>query len=636
MNTFRLLWALFLAGLVAFAFHRSWRWEHGAPMSVPLIGDKSRRLSKDTAVWVTPLTFPILLVFTFFFFILLGEDIRYYLFFAFDVMLTISVYFLVLLLLLPLLRRSFSARACATLWLLPVFLFYQLYLLIRTSNTPLFFIYIPGVVLRIFSILWMIGFVVVFVGNIISHLIFRLDMLKDASTVTEPEVIAQWQEAQKWAEYYRPIQLLRSPTAKAPFSMGRTNQSRVTVLPERDYTVEELRFIFRHELCHIQRSDVDTKIFLAFCGALCWFNPLVWIAIRKASADLELSCDEQVLRDCGEEERKQYASLLLRSAGHARGFTTCLSAAAQSMRYRLRNVVKVRSRRPGTLLLGVFMFVFTMAFGILAVSTDRRPAMELFQDPTVDSRLPLKIESVSYHAEGASISDSVWAWDEEDLLSTLSQLEVEWMGGLLRPEENPQAQRLSLNLRRGSQTWWVTCWQQHLTVWSTADHRTVYYHISSPPDWAAIWSALDFDAEEPKMPELLDPLLNLSLEWDGSNDILDSDEPFFLLYRSLWLQDAGTGEVLRVRGRDDSTAGFYGEPFPTRARMTFDLPVAQIVVSAQEPDGTVTEPSLSREGDLYTLDLLPRVATYTISILSQAQEGLIYTGTFSFEVGIEP
>ena len=630
---FRLFWALFLAGVVAFAFHRSWRWEHGAPMPTPLFGDRSRRLSKDTVVWLTPLVFPIFLLLFLILYTLLGQEVRS---FVLDVTLTISFYFLLLLLFLPLLRRAFSARACATLWLLPVFLFYQPHILLQTPLPPLLVIYIPNIVLWVCGILWVVGFIAVLTGKIVSHLLFRRDMLKGASPVTDPEVIAQWQKAQKWAEYYRPIRLLRSPAAKAPFSMGRTIQGRVTVLPERNYTTEELRFIFRHELCHIQRSDVDTKIFLALCGALCWFNPLVWLAIRKASADLELSCDEQVLRDCGEEERKRYASLLLRSAGHARGFTTCLSAAAQSMRYRLRNVVCVRSRRPGTLLLAASMFLFTMAFGVLAVSTDRRPVLELFQDPAIDSRLPLTVQSVSYRGEGAAASGSVWPWDEDALLSALSQVEVEKLNTINGwddeyADQRNQSPRLFLELRRGSQTWWLYCSNRYLTVTPLFRYQMSYYHLPQEPDWAAIRAALDFDAEEPQTPDVLNPHLNFCLEW-ADNNILASDEPFFLFYRSLWVQDAGTGEVLRVRGRDDSTAGFYGEPFPARARMTFDLPVAQMVVSAREPDGTVTELPLSQDSDGHTLDLLPRPATYTISILSQAQEGLIYTGTYVFEV----
>ena len=86
MVVFRLLWALFLACLVAFAFHRSWRWEHGASMPTPLFGDKSRRLSKDTVVWVTPLIFPILIILTFVLLLLLDEDINHFFLFVLDVL----------------------------------------------------------------------------------------------------------------------------------------------------------------------------------------------------------------------------------------------------------------------------------------------------------------------------------------------------------------------------------------------------------------------------------------------------------------------------------------------------------------------------------------------------------------------
>ena len=75
---------------------------------------------------------------------------------------------------------------------------------------------------------------------------------------------------------------------------------------------EELRFLFSHELHHLQRRDIDTKVFLAFCQGLCWFNPLVWLAAAKGSDDLELSCDETVLRRFGGDVRAAYARVLIR------------------------------------------------------------------------------------------------------------------------------------------------------------------------------------------------------------------------------------------------------------------------------------------------------------------------------------
>ena len=58
-----------------------------------------------------------------------------------------------------------------------------------------------------------------------------------------------------------------------------------------------------------------------------------------------------------EELRRKYAELLLDTAGSSQGFTTCLSAAAETMRYRLKNVITVRKRWPGTVLLSIAMFL---------------------------------------------------------------------------------------------------------------------------------------------------------------------------------------------------------------------------------------------------------------------------------------
>ena len=78
---------------------------------------------------------------------------------------------------------------------------------------------------------------------------------------------------------------------------------------ERDY-------ILLHERCHIRRLDHVVKL-LAF-AALCvhWFNPLVWAAFILSGKDMEMSCDEAVLKQMGPDIRADYsASLLSLSTG---------------------------------------------------------------------------------------------------------------------------------------------------------------------------------------------------------------------------------------------------------------------------------------------------------------------------------
>jgi len=75
----------------------------------------------------------------------------------------------------------------------------------------------------------------------------------------------------------------------------------------------ERRYVLLHEQTHINRRDHIVKLvsFLILC--LHWFNPLVWLAFLLMSADMEMSCDEHVLKELGgeTETKKSYSHMLL-------------------------------------------------------------------------------------------------------------------------------------------------------------------------------------------------------------------------------------------------------------------------------------------------------------------------------------
>ena len=66
---------------------------------------------------------------------------------------------------------------------------------------------------------------------------------------------------------------------------------------------KEKEYIILHEKHHIHRMDhiVKALVFLAFC--IHWFNPLVWAAFHFSTKDMEMSCDEAVIKKMGEEIR---------------------------------------------------------------------------------------------------------------------------------------------------------------------------------------------------------------------------------------------------------------------------------------------------------------------------------------------
>ena len=78
---------------------------------------------------------------------------------------------------------------------------------------------------------------------------------------------------------------------------------------ERDY-------ILLHERTHIRRGDHIFRALAWLALSIHWFNPLVWLAFHLAGKDMEMSCDETVLRKMGRDVRADYSTSLLRlSAG---------------------------------------------------------------------------------------------------------------------------------------------------------------------------------------------------------------------------------------------------------------------------------------------------------------------------------
>ena len=101
-----------------------------------------------------------------------------------------------------------------------------------------------------------------------------------------------------------------SKSRRAPLTFG---VFRPTVLLPEDLPVGDAQFqlVLAHELAHIRRKDCLRKLLLTVCLCLYWWNPLVWLMVWLANRDMELACDEAVLRALGPDCRKAYALTLL-------------------------------------------------------------------------------------------------------------------------------------------------------------------------------------------------------------------------------------------------------------------------------------------------------------------------------------
>lgn len=347
-----------------------------------------------------------------------------------DVLVSASIYYLMLLVLLPALRKYLNARVCAFLWTIPSFLYITHYSHMELQK-PLAVLHIPNNIVRPLCYIWISGFIGVMLYKIIQHFWFRHKILKDSYAVRDAEVLEIWRRELFNAGSKHEYMLVYSPSIKTPLTIGFFKNTIVVVLPDRQYTVEELELIFRHELVHIGREDSATKFFMIFFSAICWFNPLMWMAVRRSSEDLELSCDETVLLNENEDTRRRYAELILSTAGDDRGFTTCLSAKASSMRYRLKNIVVPRKRMIGGLVVGLISFVMIMSSGHIAFAFSQQSGHTyIFQNKDIST---LKIENIQIYDEETVFYNCL---EEEMFTKYLAELEMNEITGNYSFEED--------------------------------------------------------------------------------------------------------------------------------------------------------------------------------------------------------
>ena len=122
--------------------------------------------------------------------------------------------------------------------------------------------------------------------------------------------------------------------------------------------------ILAHERVHLRRGDPFVKIAAFLVLTVHWFNPLVWLAFVLMSRDMELSCDEAVLRGMDADARRDYARTLLElSVDKPRAITPAFGESA--VKARIRNAVHGKAPAVWATAAAV---IFAAAVGILLLT----------------------------------------------------------------------------------------------------------------------------------------------------------------------------------------------------------------------------------------------------------------------------
>lgn len=125
--------------------------------------------------------------------------------------------------------------------------------------------------------------------------------------------------------------------------------------------------VLLHEQYHIARKDYLVKLLAFLLLAVYWFHPLVWAAWFGMCRDMEMSCDEKVLEQLGEEHKKEYGMTLLACAvnGHPDHWMP-LAFGEQDVEDRIRHALKFR--KPAVWLSVLSMCVLALALVLLGTN----------------------------------------------------------------------------------------------------------------------------------------------------------------------------------------------------------------------------------------------------------------------------
>lgn len=234
---------------------------------------------------------------------------------------------------------------------------------------------------------------------------------------------------QKWINEHqilRTIEIRQSDRISTPLTYGVFHP--VILLPKTVDRIDRksLDYILAHEYVHIRRFDTVTKLIATFALCLHWFNPGVWVMYVLANRDIELSCDEAVIRLFGESTRSSYAMAIIQMAEVKSGITPlCSNFSKNAIEERIVAIMKFKKSSFIALALACALVLTVGAtFATSANATEASNTGEKVESIVSDEVILSRTNDdgkIQYSADGGKTF-----LDEDDFQKRYQTVNVEW------------------------------------------------------------------------------------------------------------------------------------------------------------------------------------------------------------------
>lgn len=232
----------------------------------------------------------------------------------------------------------------------------------------------PMSAISIWQVIWCAGAIACMAFFIIVYLRWLLKFR--TAWLVRNNHVEQWLEEHRLK---RPISIRQSNRIDTPLTYGIFRP--VILMPaDTDWeNIKQLQYVLQHEYVHVCRFDVAAKMICALAVCVHWFNPLVWVMYLLFNRDLELSCDERVVRQFGMESKRNYAHVLINMEAKKSGLMPFYNSFSKNaIEERITSIMKIKKTSIMTIVTAVILIVgITVACATSAIRAENK---EIHQD----------------------------------------------------------------------------------------------------------------------------------------------------------------------------------------------------------------------------------------------------------------
>lgn len=231
---------------------------------------------------------------------------------------------------------------------------------------------------------------------------------------------------------------------------------------------QDMEHVIAHEQAHINRKDHWWKPLGFLILTLHWFNPLMWLGYVLLCRDIELACDEKVIKELNTEQKADYSQALLNCSVNCRMIAACpLAFGEVGVKDRVKSILNYKKPAFGIIVVAI---IASIAVAVCFLTNPTSNKLKDIENRTLNSITEETVavwvsDGENYHSIGAI---------SKNLLEDLSDIKISRKEvSLNRSEDRDASHTLVLQTKQDTD----------LTIYSYLKGLYIYFNS----DFSSVW-----------------------------------------------------------------------------------------------------------------------------------------------------